>query len=152
MVNYFFVGGGFLLNGLELALCYTSCQDARGQQHGLFFFQVPAQLMPLALIALTMLMNGTVESTYLQFAGLAAAHLYDFLSRLFPEFGGVPNLIPTPSWVSWIARTPRVLQRNHGTTIRNSDQTEGRSTGASTGGPLPDSWRTRGQGHRLGGS
>ncbi|KAJ2906586.1 uncharacterized protein MKZ38_000841 [Zalerion maritima] len=152
IINYYFVGSPFLLSGLELALCYTACQDARGQQQGLFFFQIPAQMMPLAMIALTALMTGSIEATYVQFAGLVAAHLYDFLHRIFPEFGGGPNLIPTPSWVSWICGTPRVLQQGFGTATRQPDQAEGRTTGSRAGGPLPDSWRTRGTGHRLGGS
>ena len=91
----------------------------------------------------------------LQITGLVAAHLHDFLTRIYPEFSGGPNLLPTPGFMSSLVHTPRVLQRDYGTAFRTQPrpgQTSGRTTGSSTGGSvLPDSWRSRGQGHRLGG-
>jgi Derlin-2/3 len=61
-------------------------------------------------------------------------------------------LLPTPSFISRFVQTPRVFQREHGTAIRPpSVQASGSTTGAATGSVLPDSWRTRGTGRRLGG-
>jgi Derlin-2/3 len=78
--------------------------------------------------------------------------LHDFLTRLWPEFGGGSSLLPTPAFLSRIVETPRVFQRDYGTGIRaTGPPTSGSSTGASTGSVLPDSWKTRGSGHRLGG-
>jgi Derlin-2/3 len=89
----------------------------------------------------------------IQLTGFVAAHAFDFLTRIYPEFGGGPNLLQTPSFMSHLVHTPRVLKRAYGTAVRpTTDNDTGRGTGASTGsGPLPDSWRTRGRGHRLGG-
>lgn len=146
VLAHYFTGDLYLLQGLILALCYTNHQDQRGQQAMFFFFRVPAQAMPYCMIIASLLMSpGAVP---LQIAGLVSAHLYDFLTRLYPEFGGGRNLLPTPRFMSWFVQTPRILQRAYGTAIRNES---GGASGASSGGSvLPDSWKTRGSGHRLG--
>jgi Derlin-2/3 len=142
-------GYGFFLRALNLALCYTVTQDQRGMQAGFFFFTIPAQLTPICTIAVTFLMTGPYLAL-LEIIGLFAAHLYDFLSRLWPEFGGGPTLIATPAIMSRLVQTPRVMSRSAGTAFRATrDESSGSTTGASTG-PLPDSWRTRGPGQRLG--
>ena len=95
----------------------------------------------------------------LQAFGLLAAHLYDFLTRLWPEFGGGQNLAPTPAFLSRIVAVPfqRVEARSSfGTVFRGANRGGGAAggSGSSTGtgtGVLPDSWKTRGKGNRLGG-
>lgn len=129
-------------------MAYTATQDARGQKAGFFFFTVPAQLIPVCMMVGTLLMSGP-QGALLQLTGLVAAHLHDFLTRIYPEIGGGRNLAPTPAFFSRLVQTPRVLQRDYGTGI-NPPQAAGSSTGAQPAGPLPDSWRTRGSGHRLG--
>lgn len=138
----------FFLPALILAMAYTATQDQRGQKAGFFFFTVPAQLIPLCMMGATLLMASPGQML-LQLTGLVAAHLHDFLTRIYPEFGGGRNLIPTPPFFARLVTTPRILQREYGTGIRPS-QGSGSSTGAQGSGPLPDSWRTRGSGHRLG--
>ncbi|KAK4203262.1 Der1-like family-domain-containing protein [Triangularia verruculosa] len=139
----------YCLPALILAICYTATQDQRGMKAGFFFFTVPAQLMPYCLLFMSLLMSPGLLP--LQLCGLVAAHLHDFLYRLWPEFGGGRNWLETPAFVSRLITTPRLLQRDYGTGFRPQTQTSGSSTGASTGsGPLPDSWKTRGAGHRLG--
>lgn len=87
-----------------------------------------------------------------QLAGIFAAHLFDFLTRIFPDFGGGPNFLPTPFWVSYIMEAPRSLQR-YGIATRQTNSSQGSGTSARfENGPLPNGWRTRGHGHRLGGS
>lgn len=134
-----------------MALCYTSVQDQRGAKAGFFFFTVPAQLLPYCMLLFSLLMSpGLIP---LQISGIVAAHAHDFLTRLWPEFGGGRNLLPTPRFLSRLVQNPRVFQREYGTAIRppSSSPTAGSSTGASTGSVLPDSWKTRGAGRRLGG-
>jgi len=97
---------------------------------------------------MSLLMNPMVIP--LQISGIVAAHAYDFLTRLWPEFSGGKNLLPAPAFLSHLMTTPRFLRRDYGTAVR--PPSTGASTGASTGGPLPDSWRSRGSGHRLGGN
>jgi Derlin-2/3 len=101
------------------------------------------------MILLGLFMGHDLPYMAMQVEGLVAAHLYDFLTRLWPEFGGGWNPIPTPAFVSRLVQTPRMFRRDYGTAIRPTDSASGRTTGASTG-PLPDSWRTRGAGQRLG--
>ncbi|KAJ9143844.1 Derlin [Pleurostoma richardsiae] len=144
------LGVGWFLRPLILALCYTATQDQRGVKAGFFLFTVPAQLIPYCMLLVTLLMQGPY-AFQVQLTGLVAAHLYDFLTRIYPEFGGGPNLIPTPGFLSRLVSTPRVFQRDYGTAIRNNaGASSGRSTGVAGSGPLPDSWKTRGRGHRLG--
>ncbi|KAK3326472.1 Der1-like family-domain-containing protein [Apodospora peruviana] len=151
ILNRAFLGGGFFLQALLLALCYTSVQDQRGMKANFFFFQVPAQTVPYCMILVGMLSSQSPAAVPTQLSGIVAAHLYDFLTRLWPEFGGGPNLLPAPGFLSRLVTTPRVFQREYGTAIRGGGgQTSGSSTGASAGSVLPDSWKTRGSGHRLG--
>ncbi|KAK4103810.1 hypothetical protein N658DRAFT_419975 [Parathielavia hyrcaniae] len=149
LLNRIFLGGYFFLHGLIIAMAYTANQDLRGVKSTYFFFTVPAQAVPYCMLVGSLLMSpGLVP---LQITGIIAAHLHDFLTRLWPEFGGGPNLLATPAFVSHLVQTPRVLQRDYGTAIRPPGaQASGSSTGASAGSLLPDSWKTRGSGHRLG--
>ncbi|KAK3359810.1 hypothetical protein B0T25DRAFT_110446 [Lasiosphaeria hispida] len=150
MINRIFLDSAMFLQGLIVAMCYTVVQDQRGAKANFFFFTVPAQLIPYCMIFSSMLMNPGIIP--LQVSGIVAAHLHDFLTRLWPEFGGGPNWLPTPAFMSRLVETPRILKRDYGTAIRNpAAPTSGSSTGASTGSVLPDSWRTRGSGQRLGG-
>jgi Derlin-2/3 len=139
------------LEGMITALCYTATQDLRGQKTTIYFFTVPSQLMPYCLILMKLLSPGGFVYIPLQVAGILAAHMWDFLTRLWPEFGGGRNLLPTPAFMTSLVTTPRVLRRDFGTAIRPREPgASGSSTGVSSG-PLPDSWRTRGPGRRLGG-
>ncbi|KAK4032736.1 Der1-like family-domain-containing protein [Parachaetomium inaequale] len=148
LLNRVFLGGGFFLDGLIMALAYTSSQDQRGVKTNFFFFTVPAQTIPYCMLVASLLMNPA--SIPLQITGIVSAHAHDFLSRLWPQFGGGWNILSTPSFVSYLVQTPRVLQRDYGTAIRQPAAASGSSTGASTGSVLPDSWKTRGAGQRLG--
>ena len=151
MLNRLFTGHGFYLQALFIALCYTVTQDQRGVKANFFFFQVPAQALPYCYILMSLLMAPFMVP--LQLTGIASAHMYDFLTRIYPQFGGGPNLLRTPAFVSWLVETPRIWQRSYGTVIQprsTSGSSSGASTGASTGSVLPDSWKSRGAGHRLG--
>lgn len=113
---------------------------------------IPAQWGPFAMILLTFVMDGPAGAQ-VQFTGLLAAHLYDFLTRLYPEFGDGRNIIATPGFVRrWFAPAEiGVSARSFGTAFTPPDrQSQSTTTGASRG-PLPDSWGSRGGGHRLGG-
>jgi Derlin-2/3 len=150
LLNEFYFGSHTYLEGLIVAMCYTVTQDQRGQKTNFFFFTVPAQALPYCMLLMSLLTGGPFA---LELSGILAAHLHDFLFRLWPEFGGGPNLLATPAFMSRIVQTPRILQRDYGTAVRPAPAaraTAGRSTGAPTGSVLPDSWKTRGAGHRLG--
>ncbi|KAK4127937.1 hypothetical protein N657DRAFT_631648 [Parathielavia appendiculata] len=116
LLNRVFLGGYFFLHGLIIAIAYTANQDLRGVKSTYFFFTVPAQAVPYCMLLGSLLMSPSLVP--LQITGIIAAHLHDFLSRLWPEFGGGRNLLATPSFVSYLVQTPRVLQRDYGTAIR----------------------------------
>ncbi len=145
--------GVFFLGGLIIALAYTANQDQRGVKTNFLFFTVPAQAVPYCMLCITVLIDP--PSIWVEISGLLAAHLHDFLTRLWPEFGGGRNWLATPGFVSWLVKTPRVLQWRYGTAV-NTSGSRSTGTGGGAGGDenpvLPDLWRTRGSGHRLGGN
>lgn len=114
-----------------------------------FVVTIPAQLVPYTMMLVSLLMVGP-GGVMLQLCGLVAAHLYDFLTRIWPEFGGGRNFLSTPAFVSrllGLGLGGRTQQRSHGTATR---ATGGSAPASGGGGPLPDAWRTRGRGQRLG--
>ncbi|KAM7203755.1 Der1-like family domain containing protein [Rhypophila sp. PSN 637] len=156
-LNRALLGGAFFLQALIIALCYTAVQDQRGMKVQFFFFQVPAQTVPYCIILASMLSLGDPSGVPMQLTGIAAAHMYDFLTRLWPEFGGGRNLLPMPGFMSRLVGNRRASEPAHvpaaragGTRLGGAGGGTGSSTGASTGSVLPDSWKTRGSGHRLG--
>lgn len=148
-----FIGFGFVtfLQAMILAMCYTTMQDQRGMKVNYMFVTIPAQLMPYAMLLINLAFPGGAMNLLLQVHGLLAAHLYDFLTRIWPEYGGGRNPIHTPAFLSSVVQAAGRMQTNVAAAAgnRTSDQASGHSTGASRG-PLPDSWRTRGPGRRLG--
>ncbi|KAI1266604.1 Der1-like family protein [Xylariaceae sp. FL1019] len=141
--NQFITGAMMYLHALLIAICYTATQDQRGMQAHFYVVTVPAQLMPWCMLLMQLLFGG-VGAFLLGLTGIFAAHLHDFLTRIYPEFGQGPNMIPTPWFISWIMSTPRVQNTVYGSSHAPPSDNSGR------GGPLPDSWRTRGSGQRLG--
>ena len=86
-----------------------------------------------------------------QLTGLIAAHLYDFLTRIWPTFGGGKNYIFTPQVVKrWFGASPGSVQnRGYGHAV----QGRGRETGSnepSTGRSTGASFGNMGPGRRLG--
>ncbi|PHH52339.1 hypothetical protein CFIMG_004862RA [Ceratocystis fimbriata CBS 114723] len=151
------------LPGFLIALTYTTSQDKRGLKASLFLFTIPAQLMPYALMLMGFVQDpqSGMYMLPLQISGLLAAHMWDFITRIYPEFGGGRNLLATPGFVSLFTTSPRVLRGGFGRNAagggtsgeggRTVGGSAGRSTGVSYGsGVLPDSWRSRGPGQRLG--
>jgi len=128
----------WLLGPLLFAITYTTTQDQRGQQASFYFFTIPAQLVPYAMLAMNLLFPQGIYNLLLQLTGLVAAHLHDFLSRLWPRFGdghGV-NVLATPPFM-------KIFDRRPAWTATTT------AYGAEQPGPLPDAWKTRGVGHRL---
>ncbi|KAK2606183.1 hypothetical protein QQS21_003353 [Conoideocrella luteorostrata] len=151
VANYF-TAFGFMsfLPALILAMAYTVTQEQGGAKINYMFITMPAQLMPYAMLAINLLFPGGAMNMILQLHGLFAGHLFDFLSKTWPNYGGGRNLIPTPAVLSRLVRSAEsFMQGNFGGATRPSGRTLGAGDNPS-GGPLPDSWRTRGPGQRLG--
>jgi Derlin-2/3 len=135
-----------------LAFTYTACQDNRtGTQH-LFIVSLPATWVPPAMVLLQFVLSGP-DAAMVSATGLVAAHLHDFLTKIYPEFAGGRNLLETPAFIqrAFARGVPEIISRGYGTSFNPSEKVQGSSSGASTGGVLPEAWRSRGSGHRLGG-
>ncbi len=106
--------------------------------------------LPLAMLLMTFIMAGP-NAAMNQATGIVAAHSYDFLTRLWPTFGGGKNYISTPVIVKrWFgADRPNTQTRGYGTAYRPALPAPGRGT--SSGFGFFSTWGTRGQGQRLGG-
>lgn len=137
---------------LILAYVYTACQDDRGQKVTFYIVTVPAPWVPYLMLLITFITQGPF-GTKVQLTGLVAAHLHDFLTRLWPEFGNGRNVIQTPGFIRrlWQTTEPAVKVRGYGTAHAPAEREAGGAMGAASGGVLPETWRSRGSGHRLGG-
>ena len=87
-----------------------------------------------------------------QLTGLVAAHLYDFLTRIWPTFGGGKNYIFTPQAVKhWFGATPGTAQnRGYGHAVQGRGREAG-SNQPSTGRTTGAHFGSMGPGRRLGG-
>jgi len=154
-VNYI-TGLGYMtfLHALMISMTYTVVQDQRGMKTNFYFITIPAQLTPYAMIAINMLFPGGAAQIPLQLEGLFAAHLWEFLTKIWPAFGGQGGtLLPTPPFFTTIVNTISGLAGRAAPVVAGPRGAAGGGVarGASAGsGPLPDSWRTRGPGQRLG--
>ena len=106
-----------------------------------------------ALLLLNFIMNGP-EAALHQATGIPAAHLYDFITRIYPTFGGGRNYISTPAIVKrWFGSDKAGTNvKAYGTAYRSvSNTSRPASQGTSSGIGFTSQWGTRGQGRRLGG-
>ena len=100
------------------------------------------------MLVMTFVLSGP-NAALTQATGLVAAHLYDFLTRLYPTFGGGRNYIKTPTlFKRWFGgEAPTVQAKGYGAAFMPATATQGRSTGSA----FSNAWSVRGQGRRLGG-
>lgn len=137
-----------------MAFVYTYSLDNRGKKVKFFFVQIPVEFLPWAMLLMTFFMAGW-NSVLVECCGIFAAHLYDFLTRIYPTFGGGRNYIRTPDWVRRRFNSgQQSAQAAHGgyrffpPANREAPQQQQRSTGIFSSGSL---WGQRGPGRRLGG-
>lgn len=116
MLGGFILGGYTLLNALVLALAYTFSQDNPNSNVTIFVLSFPAKYLPYALLFIT-LVSGGPHGAKIQASGLVAAHMYDFLTRIWPTFGNGRNYITTPLFVKrWFApEATTASTRSYGT-------------------------------------
>ncbi|KOS19346.1 Derlin-2 [Escovopsis weberi] len=138
-----------LLSALIVALCYTATQEQRGARTNYMFFDIPTQTMPFAMMAVSLFMGGLGLVIH-QLHGLVAAHLFLFLSKIWPDICGGRNIVSAPAFVSGLVdKLGGAAARRPPAQAQSQSQSQSQSSGRNTG-VLPDSWRTRGPGHRLG--
>lgn len=144
----YFLNAYTFLPALTLAYAYTYAQDNPTRQVSFFIITFDAKYLPIALLFLTMIMED-VNAAMAQATGLIAAHLYDFLTRIWPTFGGGTNYITTPSTVKrWFGGGPGSLQaRSYGFAQEARAPAAAPATGRTTGASTGQQW---GPGRRLG--
>ena len=95
--------------------------------------------------------TGGPETMLTQGTGLLSAHLFDFLTRIWPRFGGGRNWIETPAIVrrAFGDAKPGPRTRGYGTAF--SERAVGASDDYAWSSAFNSAWGTRGTGRRLGG-
>ncbi|KAL3489451.1 Der1-like family-domain-containing protein [Aspergillus germanicus] len=145
-----YLGAVIFTQALILAFAYTYSQDNKGTKTMFFVVEIPTPMLPWARLALTFVMKG-YHSAAVEFTGIVAAHLYDFLTRIYPTFGGGKNYIITPVFLRRLfTRSLRGGQeRVYGRAFRPPNEQEESSGWASS---VRNTWDSRGSGRRLGGT
>lgn len=107
--------------------------------------------MPYCMIAINLLFSGGVNDFFLGIYGLVAAHMWEFLSRIYPQLGGGPNFVKTPKFMTSLVRIVEGRRQVFSSSgVRGGDGSSAASASGAGSGPLPDGWKTRGSGRRLG--
>lgn len=136
---------------LILAFAYTFAQENKGKKVTFFVVQIPIEYLPWAILGLTMVIGGWPLALR-DSMGIVAAHLYDFLTYIYPTFGGGRNYITTPGFVRrfFSTGTPQQAYRSYGTAYRSGGQSSESSTSGGWTSSFQSSWGGRGPGRRLG--
>ena len=140
------------MSALMLAFIYTFAQDNRGKKAHFIILQIPVEFLPWAMLTLTFVMGGPVAALQ-QGMGVVSAHLYDFLTRLYPTFQGGRNYIQTPNIIKrWFgADRSSFTHKAYGTSFRSGQSLPQQQSSGWTSGFSSSGWGSRGQGRRLGG-
>jgi Derlin-2/3 len=150
------LAGGILneytfLPALSLAYAYTFAQDNPTRQVSFFIVNFDSKYLPFALLFMSFIIDGP-NAALAQLTGLVAAHLYDFLTRIWPTFGGGKNFISTPQIVKgWFGAPPGSVQnRGYGSAFQGGGRASGAGAGAPLGRSTGNMWSSAGPGRRLG--
>lgn len=137
-------------SALILAFVYTFAQDNRGKRAHFVIVQIPVQYLPWAILTLTLIMGGG-RAALSEGTGLLAAHLYDFITRLYPTFQGGRNWLQTPAMIkrAFGADRSSFSHKAYGSSFRAGGPASQQS-GSGWTSALSGSWGGRGAGRRLG--
>jgi len=135
-----------------MALVWTYSQDKRGTRVRFFVIDIPVIYLPAAMLCITMVRGG-YEAMLLECTGILAAHLYFFITRLYPAFGGGRNFIFTPRFIQrfFYKHTPNAGYRGYGTAYHAPQPAESSTPQSRTSGTdTQNTWGNWGSGRRLG--
>ncbi|KAI4681421.1 uncharacterized protein J4E84_007658 [Alternaria hordeiaustralica] len=135
------------LPSLSLAYAYTFAQDNPTRSVSFFVITFESKYLPFAMLFMAFVIDGP-DAALGQLMGLLAAHLYDFLTRIWPTFGGGKNYIRTPEMVKrWFGAAPGSVQnRGYGHVVQGRGGAAQPSAARATG----NAWGGMGPGRRLG--
>ncbi|KAJ5414499.1 rRNA pseudouridine synthase [Penicillium cosmopolitanum] len=135
---------------LIMAMVYTYSQDNRGRRATFIIIPMPVEYLPFAMLAFTLVMHG-LPAALAEGMGIIAAHLYDFITRLYPTFGGGRNWIKPPGFVRRYFRgvTSNPTVRPYGTAFRQPASQPEPSADASSSSSSGGGWAWRSSGPRM---
>ncbi|PGH15156.1 derlin-2/3, partial [[Emmonsia] crescens] len=138
---------------LILAFMYTYGQVNAGKKANFYVVQIPVELLPWANLVLRLVIQGW-DSAQTAACGIVAAHLYEFLTRIYPTYGRGRQFIWTPAIVKrWFgAHRSNQTHRAYGVSYHPGDRETqaAAASGSASGWFSGDSWNGRGAGRRLG--
>ena len=118
----------------------------------LWFVEIPMEYLPWGMLVATLVMGGPTAALS-ESMGIIAAHAYDFLTRIYPTFGGGRNYLTTPLSVQkfFTRHTPDSGYRGYGRAFRPSQASEPSASSRGWTSSIQSPWSGRGAGRRLGG-
>ncbi|KMW68145.1 hypothetical protein BDDG_12608 [Blastomyces dermatitidis ATCC 18188] len=148
------VGAGIFIQALIIAFMYTHGQANAGKKENFYVVQIPVEMLPWATLALRLVIRGP-HAAWTAACGLVAAHLYEFLTRIYPTYGRGRQFIWTPVFVKrWFgAHHINQTHRAYGVAYHPGDRETreaAKASGSGSGWFSSDSWSGRGVGRRLG--
>jgi len=130
-------GGMVFLNPLVLSMTYIFAQDNPNANVTIYILTFPARYLPYALMLMAVVSDGP-NAVWSMLPGLLAGHLFNFLTRIWPTFGGGRNYITTPELVKrWYLgmQQPGPETRDYGTAFRPGAAPATGNTGSGNRGP-----------------
>ncbi|OJD21746.1 centromere/microtubule-binding protein cbf5 [Blastomyces percursus] len=148
------IGAGIFTQALIISFMYTYGQVNAGRKENFYVVQIPVEMLTWATLALRLVIRGPHDACTAA-CGLVAAHLYEFLTRIYPTYGRGRRFIWTPVFVKRWFGAHRINQTRHayGVSYHPGDrETRGAAaaSGSGSGWFSSDSWSGRGIGRRLG--
>jgi len=138
---------------LALAYYWTALEN-KNNSVNFFIVRFPVKYLPWVMIFVTLVVEG-VNSALVEGTGIVAAHLYLFLTNIWPRVAGGRHIIYTPQWIHGLFEErgdPATGGIRAG--VPPSVAAAGPAGGAATTGRTmfapSGTWTHRGQGHRLG--
>lgn len=138
-----------------LAFVHTVAQDNPRMKTQFVILEIEARFLPFALLFLNFVARGPT-SALVSAAGLGSAHLFDFLTRIWPTFAGGRNWIETPIMVRrWFGDEKGGIRnmaygQAHYRGGTQSSSSSSASSSVSTQRTTGSGWSSRGAGRRLG--
>jgi Derlin-2/3 len=139
-------------HALILAFAYSYAIANRGKRVTFIIVQIPVEYLPWAMLTITLVMSGW-EAALTEGMGIVAAHLFEFMTRIYPTFQGGRNWIQTPAVVRRAFGGDRsaFTHKAYGASFRPGAATPVQGTSSGWSSALGESWGGRGVGRRLGG-
>jgi Derlin-2/3 len=148
-INSFVLGGVMFCQAMIVALAYywVALED-KSRKVNFYIIEAPAKFLPFIMLFVTLVQAG-LGPTLVEATGIVAAHLYLFLTNIWPRVAGGPYLIFTPQWVHGLFNEP-AAPATTGARAPGITTSAGATVTRSKLVPANSQWTHRGQGHRLG--